>query len=112
MANIKLRLNRLEAKYGGALRGEIDFGLMSSNELSDCILNMLIDVGVHPEEAEKQISHLRIKNRGDEKPDRFEVQNYRAQSRNYSELSNKELKDEVVRVAAELGITFPDFEIV
>jgi hypothetical protein len=112
MANAKARINRLEERYGGALRGEIDFSLMSYNELLGNISNMLVDVGVHPDEAEKQISYLRMEGFGDEKLKSFEVQNYRAKSRNYSELSNDELKDEFIRAAARLGIEFPDFEVV
>lgn len=112
MANAKARINRLEERYGGALRGEIDFSLMSYNELLGNILNMLVDVGVHPDEAEKQISHFRMKGYGDEKPEKF-VENCKwVRKRSYSELSNDELKDEFIRVAAGLGLTFTDFEIV
>lgn len=112
MANVKARLIRLEERYGGALRGEIDLDLMSYNELLDHILNMLVKAGVHPDEAEKQISHFRMEGYGDEKPDKFAENRKRVQKRSYSELSNQELKDEFIRVAAGLGITFPDFEIV
>ena len=112
MVNVKGRLTRLEKRYGVNLDGSTDPSLMSPNELLDNISNMLVDVGVHPDEAEKQISHLRIGKAGDKKPDKFAENRKWARKRSYSDLSNQELKDELIRVAAEIGITFPDFEVV